>query len=62
MSLIACIDNCVYQQDGYCSLMRAGSCGRPSKKNSCVNYVPRNGKQSQDGAEHLANITYPDEL
>ena len=27
MSLIVCTDPCVYQQDGYCSLARAASCG-----------------------------------
>ena len=43
MSLIACTSNCVYQYDGYCGLVRAGSCGTPSAAEPCVNYVPRHG-------------------
>ncbi|WP_186564497.1 hypothetical protein [Lawsonibacter celer] len=41
MSLIACTSNCVYQQDGYCSLERAASRGLPSEQESCVHFVPR---------------------
>lgn len=41
MSLIACTDDCVYQQDGYCTLERAASSGLPGPEISCVNFVPR---------------------
>jgi hypothetical protein len=41
VSLIACTSDCVYQQDGYCSLERAVSCGLPSDDETCVNFVPR---------------------
>lgn len=41
MSLIACTDSCVYQQDGYCTLERAASCGSPGPETACVNFVPR---------------------
>ena len=38
MSLIHCTDPCVYQRDGLCELVRAGSWGRPGY--GCVNFVP----------------------
>lgn len=41
MSLIACTSDCVYQQDGYCALERALSCGMPSETDPCVNFIPR---------------------
>ncbi|BDF70960.1 hypothetical protein CE91St40_19410 [Oscillospiraceae bacterium] len=41
MSLIACTSDCLYQQDGYCSLERAASCGQPTHRDPCVNFVPR---------------------
>lgn len=41
LSLIACTSDCVYQQDGYCALERAVSCGLPSDVEPCVNFVPR---------------------
>ena len=41
MSLIACTDACVYQQDGYCTLERAASCGLPGPEHACVTFVPR---------------------
>lgn len=41
MSLIACTSDCVYQQDGYCALERAVSCGLPNDIEPCVNFVPR---------------------
>ena len=46
MSLITCTSDCVYQQDGYCGLARAGSCGVPDAAESCVNYIPRRGAQN----------------
>ena len=58
MSLISCTDNCVYQQDGYCSLSRAASCAEPGCSANCVNYVPR----SQNGAERLTDIAHTDQL
>lgn len=62
MSLIACTDHCVYQQDGYCTLSLAGSSGRPSKKNPCVNYIPRKDEDSDNSTEDLADVADPDEL
>lgn len=41
MSLIVCTSECLYQQDGYCSLERAVSGGTPNEENPCVNFVPR---------------------
>lgn len=50
MSLIACVSDCVYQQDGFCSLERAASCGEPAGDNACVNYVPRKARPSSQFA------------
>ena len=38
---IAAQAKCVYQQDGYCRLERASSCGVPCAESPCVNFVPR---------------------
>ena len=57
MSLIACTSDCVYQQDGYCSLERAASCGLPDDKESCVNFVPRrcSGANTQPDPGHTTS-------
>ena len=49
MSLIVCTSECLYQQDGYCSLERAVSGGTPSAENPCVNFVPRRGSLQNSG-------------
>ena len=42
MSLIPCTGDCVYQKDGYCSLERAASRGKPSQTNDkCVHFIKR---------------------
>ena len=58
MSLIACTDDCVYQQDGCCSLERAASCATPGSRVGCVNFVAR----SKHGAERLPYVVDPDQL
>lgn len=58
MSLIPCTDQCVYQQDGYCSLSRAASCASPGSAVGCVNFVSR----SKNGAERLTDIIHPNEF
>ncbi len=62
MSLIACTSDCVYQQDGYCSLERAASCGMPCPADPCVNFVPRYRKPgiSKNGRKSLPDISHPD--
>ncbi len=57
MSLIACTDPCVYQQDGRCSLARAAS-GGGSGLSRCVNFVPR----SQQNGQRLPDVGGPDHL
>ena len=58
MSLIACVDPCVYQLDGYCTLSRAASCASPGCTAGCVNFVPR----SQHGAERLSDVIHPNQF
>ena len=63
MSLIHCTDPCVYQRDGLCELVRAGSWGRPGY--GCVNFVPLASKPSQPlqkSRQSLPNVGHPDEL
>ena len=62
MSLIACTSDCVYQQDGYCALVRAGSTGAPDPHESCVNFVPKRPTASQHGRECLPDRSDTDEL
>ncbi len=62
MSLIACTDQCVYQQNGYCSLIRAGSRGEPSHQSPCVNFVPKRAHRSQCGVERLPDVGNANEL
>ena len=57
MSLIACTDPCVYQQDGLCVLARAAS-GGGSGLSRCVNFVPR----SQQSGQRLPDVGHPDDL
>ena len=59
MGLIVCTAPCVYQQDGCCQLTRAASGGVADRRYGCVNYVPRI-RGSQNGAERLPDIGYPD--
>lgn len=41
MSFIPCICDCVYQNDGVCSLEQAGRMGI-SSDSGCIHYVPKN--------------------
>lgn len=58
MSLIPCTDQCIYQEDGYCSLSRAASCAVTGQAAGCVNFVPR----LKNGAERLSDVIHPDQL
>ena len=58
MSLIACTDPCIYQQDGYCALSRAASCAAPGSRVGCVNFVPR----LQNRAQGLTNVIHTNQL
>lgn len=62
MSLIACTSNCVYQQDGCCTLERAASCGFPDKQSPCVNFIPRRLTVSNNGSQSLTDVMYLDKL
>lgn len=62
LSLIACTSDCVYQQDGYCALVRAGSTGAPCDRDPCINFVPRRSTASQHGRERFPNISDTNQL
>lgn len=59
LSLIQCNSDCLYQQDGYCSLERAGASGEPAGCESCVNFVPL---ASKDRGQSLPDVSDPDKL
>lgn len=42
MSIIGCTSDCVYQNDGYCTLEHAASGGEASE-NGCIHYVRKTG-------------------
>lgn len=58
MSLIACTESCIYQQDGCCKLSRAASCASPGSAVGCVNYVAR----SQHSVERLPDIVHANQF
>ncbi len=58
MSLIPCTDQCIYQQDGYCTLSRAASCAAVGSAAGCVNFVP----SSKNSAERLSDVVHPDQF
>jgi hypothetical protein len=42
MSLIPCTGECVYQKEGYCSLERAASRGKPERASgNCIHFIKR---------------------
>lgn len=48
MSIIGCTSDCVYQNDGYCTLEHAASGGQASE-NGCIHYVRKsNGKYKKE--------------
>ena len=59
MSLIPCTDQCIYQQDGYCTLSRATSCATVGNAAGCINFVPY---CSKNGTERLTDIIHPDQF
>ncbi len=60
LSLIACTSDCLYQQEGRCTLERAASGGVPSAENPCVHFVPRQTRPLQNGGQCLPNIPNAD--
>ncbi len=57
MSLIACIDPCIYQEDGYCQLSRAVSAGCPSEEQACVHFLPRHGGNLENRRQGFSNVS-----
>jgi len=52
MSLISCTSECLYQDDGYCTLERAASNGgvvsSDEAEESCIHFIPRRSTRSDD--------------
>ena len=61
MTLIPCSDPCIYQQDGCCTLARAGSGGTPAEGIGCIHFVPRQ-TSSQKDRQRLPHILDRDQL
>lgn len=60
MNLIPCTDPCIYQQDGCCTLARAGSGGMPGQGVGCVHFVPK--RPLQKNRQRLPHVLYGDQL
>ncbi len=41
MSLIRCTQNCIYQNDGYCTLESTGKNQKATPNDYCVDFTPR---------------------
>ncbi|MGI5936241.1 MAG: hypothetical protein ACOX7I_05535 [Oscillospiraceae bacterium] len=50
MSFIACLGNCKYQRDGYCSLERISDWKGPVQGSDCIYYVPADTPWEADGS------------
>ena len=56
MSLILCTNDCLYQNDGYCTLEQAVTCSLPrTAPGQCVNCVPRSSDQGSQGFPDVAH-------
>jgi len=49
MLSIPCTLNCIYQQDGYCTLSRAASRGSAAKTGGCVYRIEKTAAQNKIG-------------
>lgn len=47
MSLIHCTSNCLYQQDGYCSLEKASQVSNSSNQEGCLHFIGQNEPNSK---------------
>lgn len=59
MSFIACLGNCKYQKDGYCSLERVSDWNGNGSGSDCIYYTPttqtEKSASAQDGGNRLTN-------
>lgn len=60
MSLILCTNDCLYQNDGYCTLEQAVTCSLSKvSPGHCVNFVPRKSDQS---SQRFSDVAHTNEL
>lgn len=45
MSLIPCTSDCIYQQDGICTLESAAAAGQPSLGGACIHFISADAKR-----------------
>ena len=55
MSLIACTNACVYQEEGVCRLEQAASGGQLSVGIGCIHYVERSSANSELGIPNYSS-------
>ena len=64
MSLIPCTSQCVYQQDGVCTLDSAAAAGLPALGGACVHFIPtdegRLGSPHRYSEPGLAGLEIPE--
>ena len=59
MSLIPCTSQCVYQQDGVCTLDSAAAAGLPALGGACVHFIPTD--EGRLGSPHRYSAPGSDE-
>lgn len=65
MSLIYCLNPCIYQQDGYCFLSRATSAAAPGGFSMfCVHKVPKHICENilKNGIKSFSDVTDTNQL
>ncbi len=58
MSIIGCTSDCVYQNDGYCTLEHAASGGEASE-NGCIHYVRKSGAKYRKENSNKNKMAWP---
>lgn len=56
MSLISCVDPCIYQEEGYCTLERAVSTGQISHQKPCIHFIPKHSFTKNKRPMPLSNF------
>lgn len=59
MNLITCDNNCIYQNDGYCTLDTPAVISENSDTSTCIHFIKRNLKSLtnlNDGIKSFSNI------
>lgn len=59
MSFIPCTQNCIFQDEGLCTLAQAQSARQAVPNDACLNFTPRLLNQHSDG---LSDVSHSDQV